>query len=56
MLSFQWVKPQVRQKMLQASSKAGLLKALGEGRFKESMFFTSPVRFHARLSTLLCES
>lgn len=31
----------VRAKMLHASSKGGLLKSLGEGRFKQNMFFTS---------------
>lgn len=36
---------QVRSKMLHASSKASLLKALGESRFKRTMFFTSPVSF-----------
>jgi hypothetical protein len=35
---------QVRAKMLHASSKGGLLKSLGEGRFKQNMFFTSQVR------------
>ena len=29
--------------MLHASSKGGLLKSLGEGRFKQNMFFTSQV-------------
>jgi hypothetical protein len=29
--------------MLHASSKGGLLKALGEGRFRQNMFFTSQV-------------
>jgi len=39
---------QVRSKMLHASSKGGLLKALGEGRFKQNMFFTSQVSSRLR--------
>jgi hypothetical protein len=34
---------QVRAKMLQASSRAGLLKALGAGNFKHDWFATSVV-------------
>jgi hypothetical protein len=36
---------QVRAKMLQASSRAGLMKALGGGNFKHDWFATQAVSF-----------
>lgn len=44
---------QVRAKMLQASSRGGLMKALGAGNFKHDWFATSLVCLICRLRPLL---